>query len=172
MPGKSHGQRSLVGHSSWGHKRFGYNLATEQQQATLFIQLIKHVLNCLNLSLNSVYKLLWGKTEFELIQNTEMHLTKVFCEIWCIFNTLRFQISFDLFEELNSYPKEEICLFLFLNSLRILIALLSVCKTILYMFYLLATFIHKLSSFTFFKASICSFLYSVTVTYSSYLVPR
>ena len=34
LPGKSksHGQRSLVGYSPWGHKRVGYNLATKQQQ--------------------------------------------------------------------------------------------------------------------------------------------
>ena len=32
LPGKSHGQRSLAGYSSWGCKRFGHNLATKQQQ--------------------------------------------------------------------------------------------------------------------------------------------
>ena len=31
LPGKSHGQRSLVGYDSWGHKRVGHNLATKQQ---------------------------------------------------------------------------------------------------------------------------------------------
>ena len=35
LPGKSHGQRSLVGYSSWGHKRVGHNLATKQQQTGL-----------------------------------------------------------------------------------------------------------------------------------------
>ena len=29
LPGKSHGQRSLVGYSPWGHKRAGHNLATK-----------------------------------------------------------------------------------------------------------------------------------------------
>ena len=33
LPGKSHGQRSLVDCSPWGHKRVGYNLATQEQQA-------------------------------------------------------------------------------------------------------------------------------------------
>ena len=28
MPGKSHGQRSLVGYSLWGHKGVGHDLAT------------------------------------------------------------------------------------------------------------------------------------------------
>ena len=28
LPGKSHGQRSLVGYSPWGCKRFGHNLKT------------------------------------------------------------------------------------------------------------------------------------------------
>ena len=28
---KSHGQRSLVGNSPWGHKRVGHDLATKQQ---------------------------------------------------------------------------------------------------------------------------------------------
>ena len=31
LPGKSHGQRSLVGYSPWGHKRVGHNWATKQQ---------------------------------------------------------------------------------------------------------------------------------------------
>ena len=30
LPGKSQGQRSLVGYSPWGHNRVGHNLATEQ----------------------------------------------------------------------------------------------------------------------------------------------
>ena len=32
LPGKSHGQRSLVGYCPWGCKRVGQNLATQQQQ--------------------------------------------------------------------------------------------------------------------------------------------
>ena len=32
LPGKSHGQRSLVGYSPWGHKRVRHNLAIKQQQ--------------------------------------------------------------------------------------------------------------------------------------------
>ena len=35
LPGKSHGQRSLVGYSPRGHKRVGHNLAAKQQQAGL-----------------------------------------------------------------------------------------------------------------------------------------
>ena len=31
LPGESHGQRSLVGYSPWGHKRVGHNLAIKQQ---------------------------------------------------------------------------------------------------------------------------------------------
>ena len=31
LPTKSHGQRSLMGYSPWGHKRVGQDLATEQQ---------------------------------------------------------------------------------------------------------------------------------------------
>ena len=31
LPGKSHGQRSLAGHSPWGGKRVGHNLVTKQQ---------------------------------------------------------------------------------------------------------------------------------------------
>ena len=34
LPGKSQGQRSLVGYSPWGLQRVIYNLVTEQQQAT------------------------------------------------------------------------------------------------------------------------------------------
>ena len=32
---ESHGQRSLVGYSHWGHLRVGYNLGTKQQQKLL-----------------------------------------------------------------------------------------------------------------------------------------
>ena len=32
LPGKSHGQRSLVGYSPWGHKRVRNNLASKHQQ--------------------------------------------------------------------------------------------------------------------------------------------
>ena len=31
LPGKSHGQKSLVSYGSWGHKRVGYNLSTNQK---------------------------------------------------------------------------------------------------------------------------------------------
>ena len=31
LPGKSHGQISLVDYSLWGHKRVGHHLATKQQ---------------------------------------------------------------------------------------------------------------------------------------------
>ena len=31
LPGKSHGQRSLVGYCPWGRKRVRYDLATKQQ---------------------------------------------------------------------------------------------------------------------------------------------
>ena len=32
LPGKSHGQKSLVGYSPWGGKAVGHDLATNQQQ--------------------------------------------------------------------------------------------------------------------------------------------
>ena len=32
LPGKSHGQRSLMGYSPWGHKRVGHDLVTKKQQ--------------------------------------------------------------------------------------------------------------------------------------------
>ena len=31
LPEKSHGQRSLVGYSSWGHKELRHDLVTQQQ---------------------------------------------------------------------------------------------------------------------------------------------
>ena len=33
LPGKSHGQRSLVGYSPWGYKRSGHDLVTKQKQS-------------------------------------------------------------------------------------------------------------------------------------------
>ena len=35
LPGKSHGQRSLVGHSPWSCKRVGHDLGTKHQQQNL-----------------------------------------------------------------------------------------------------------------------------------------
>ena len=35
LPGKSHGQRSLVGYSPWDRKRAKHNLATKQQEHTI-----------------------------------------------------------------------------------------------------------------------------------------
>ena len=32
LPGESHGQRSLVAHSVWSHKRVGHDLVTKQPQ--------------------------------------------------------------------------------------------------------------------------------------------
>ena len=39
LPGKSHGQRSLVGYSPWGHKRVGHDLETKQQQQKCYISI-------------------------------------------------------------------------------------------------------------------------------------
>ena len=38
LPGKSHGQRSLVGYSPWGHKRVGQDLATKQETTNSLYQ--------------------------------------------------------------------------------------------------------------------------------------
>ena len=35
LPGKSHGQRSLVGYSPWGLKRVGHDLTTKKQQEVM-----------------------------------------------------------------------------------------------------------------------------------------
>ena len=43
LPGKSHGQRSLAGHSQWGHKRVGHNLGTKQQQTYHIITITIYV---------------------------------------------------------------------------------------------------------------------------------
>ena len=37
LPGKSKGQRNLMGYSPWGHKRVRYDLATKQQQENFHI---------------------------------------------------------------------------------------------------------------------------------------
>ena len=36
LPGKSHGQRTLVGYSPRGHKRVGYHLKAKQQQSSMY----------------------------------------------------------------------------------------------------------------------------------------
>ena len=40
LPGKSHGQRSPVGHSPWGHKSFGCNWATKNNNKIVTIIVI------------------------------------------------------------------------------------------------------------------------------------
>ena len=35
LPGKTCGQRSLVGYSPWARRRVGHNLATEQEQQSI-----------------------------------------------------------------------------------------------------------------------------------------
>ena len=37
LPGKFHGQRSLVGYSPWSCKRVGHDLVTKQQLQQIFI---------------------------------------------------------------------------------------------------------------------------------------
>ena len=41
--GKSHGQRSLAGHSPWGCKRVRYDLATKQQQQQRFTHVVENI---------------------------------------------------------------------------------------------------------------------------------
>ena len=36
LPGKCHGQSSLVGYGPWGHRRVGCNLAIKQQKKTIY----------------------------------------------------------------------------------------------------------------------------------------
>ena len=43
LPGKSHGQKSLEGYSSWGLKRVGCNLATKQQADSSLLQQLKRL---------------------------------------------------------------------------------------------------------------------------------
>ena len=49
LPEKSHGQRSLVGYSPWGHRRVGHDLATKQQHLNL-LNFAKHSCTCISVS--------------------------------------------------------------------------------------------------------------------------
>ena len=40
LPGKSHGQRSLVGYNPWGHRRVRHDLVTKQQQICDYVKYI------------------------------------------------------------------------------------------------------------------------------------
>ena len=46
LPGKSHGQRSLVGYSPWGCKRVGHDLATKQYMCIYIFKYIYESLCC------------------------------------------------------------------------------------------------------------------------------
>ena len=41
LPGTSHGQRSLVGYSPWGHKRAGHDLVTKPPPLQVQLPLIQ-----------------------------------------------------------------------------------------------------------------------------------
>ena len=59
LPGKSHGQKSLVGYTPWGHKRVGHNLVTNQQQMLTKYPQSKGKKNC-QLIMNSLsFPLFW-----------------------------------------------------------------------------------------------------------------
>ena len=46
LPRKSHGQRSLVGYSPWGHKRVGHDLATKQQTTNSLYEFSRETHTC------------------------------------------------------------------------------------------------------------------------------
>ena len=66
LPGKSHGQRSLVGYSPWGHKRVGRDWVTKEQHNYL-LSFIYHsfglcregILYCLNLQSEFTAQFIW-----------------------------------------------------------------------------------------------------------------
>ena len=43
LPGKSHGQRSLVGCILWGQKRVRHDIATKQQHLIFYLDFLHHV---------------------------------------------------------------------------------------------------------------------------------
>ena len=53
--GKSHGQRSLVGYSPWGHKRIGQDLATKQ------LQYFGHLMWRVDLGLSELWELVMDR---------------------------------------------------------------------------------------------------------------
>ena len=55
LPEESHGQRSLVGHSPWGHKSVRHNLVTKQQAAIRFCACHFAICLCLSLSYTRRY---------------------------------------------------------------------------------------------------------------------
>ena len=56
LPGKSRGQRNLVGYSLWGHKRVGHDLATKQWQTLVHKGIGRQVLWKTTLSLRLVWE--------------------------------------------------------------------------------------------------------------------
>ena len=44
LPGKSHGQRSLVGYGPWDHKRVGHGLVTKQHRPCLYLDKVQKTL--------------------------------------------------------------------------------------------------------------------------------
>ena len=57
LPGKCHGQRSLVGYSPWGRKRFGHDLVTKQNQ---WLKFCASKVKSTGLILGQGTKTLWG----------------------------------------------------------------------------------------------------------------
>ena len=66
---KSHGQRSLVGYSPWGHKRVGHDLAMKQQQQ----------INC------------WSKQTSGVFRRQKATLKNKICHVQCPIKLLSIQ---------------------------------------------------------------------------------
>ena len=87
LPGNSHGRRSLVGYSPWGHKKVGHNLGPSNN-----IQLLQHQLKRLFLPLASLWKstdhkfivYFWSLNSVPLIYRF-IHMTVLHCFDWCRF---------------------------------------------------------------------------------------
>ena len=56
LPGESHGQRSLVGYSPWGHKRVGHNWPTEHAFIYVYVCVSIYIYVCVYIYI--IYKVL------------------------------------------------------------------------------------------------------------------
>ena len=56
LPGKSHGQRSLLGYSPWGHKRIRHDLTKQQQISIYMLSVCIHICNWSKLAWMYAYR--------------------------------------------------------------------------------------------------------------------
>ena len=123
LPGKSHGQKTLVSYSPWGHKRVGHHLATiQQQQQSVYI---KYIYSNLIYNIFCIYHLIYTLI-YTSIWYMNKYMKYILICIWkfkkrwnrSVFSTIKgkFFPNTDMFPDLKDKHKLFLCWLCFISS--------------------------------------------------------